>query len=68
MRPRRRRPAIAEFLLEVLDQLLQAVWPVRKVLHDNAAVIFGTVAVIAACIATLDFAFSGALAQLLGHH
>jgi preprotein translocase subunit SecE len=68
MRPRRRRRGFAGFLLEVVDQLLQAVWPPERVLRHNSAVIFGTVAVIAASIVALDFAFGGAFTQLLGHH
>jgi preprotein translocase SecE subunit len=68
MRPRRRRLGILQFLLEVVDQLLQVLWPARRVLRHNSAVIFGTVAVIAACITALDFAFGGAFTQLLGHH
>jgi preprotein translocase SecE subunit len=65
MRPQRRFSIVA-FLGEVLDELRQVSWPTREALVHNATVYVGTVAVIAAGIATLDFAIGGGFTQLLG--
>ena len=68
MRPRRRRLGIVDYLLEVFEQLLLVAWPTRRALRHNSAVVLGTLAVLAASIATLDFALGNAFTQLIGHH